>query len=265
MKIPLVAGRDFSVADTADSEPVAIVSERASRRFWPGQNPVGQYLPASFGDPGNGALVIAVAHDVTVIGGPQVSPPPDIYRPLMQRYFPRVTIAVRTMDGRRLAGDIRALLSSMNPDIAILKSETLESGIDAAMAPQRNGATVTGSLGIVGLLLASFGVYGISAYAVTRRTREIGIRIALGARRSQVTRLVLGEGMSLVAVGSAIGLLVAYAASRAVRGLPFDVPAADFVTLIGAAALFMVVGLVACWTPMRRATRIDAMAALRHD
>ena len=130
---------------------------------------------------------------------------------------------------------------------------------------QRNAAAVTFSLGIIGLLLASMGVYSVTAYAVTRRTREIGIRMALGARQAEVTRLVLREGMALVLIGSAIGLVLAFAASRIFTVLPLNIPGVDAATFIGSAVLFNAVGLIACWMPVRRATRIDAMAALRHD
>jgi hypothetical protein len=264
MKIPLLAGRDFTPADRANAEPVAIVSEKAARRLWPGESPVGRYLPASLGDTGNNALVIGVVRDVLVIGGPPTSAP-VAYRPLMQRYFPHVTIAVRSTDGRRFAGAIRTVISSMDPNIPILTTETLESAVSAAMMPQRNAAAVTGSLGIVGLVLASLGVYGIMTHAVTRRTREIGVRIALGAKRTQVTQLVLREGMSLVGIGSVIGLFLAYVANRTLRSSPLNVPAENITVYAAAAGLFLVVGLIACWTPVRRATRIDAMSALRHD
>jgi putative ABC transport system permease protein len=264
MKIPLLEGRDFSLADRADSQPVAIVSEDAARRLWPGANPIGRVLPASLGDFGNDALVIGVVRDIAVITGPPTSPG-IVYRPLMQRYSSHITIAVRSTDGRRMSGEIRALLASMNPDISILTAQTLENAVSTAMAPQRNAVTVTGSLGVVGLLLASIGVYGVTAYSVARRTREIGIRIALGAKRAQVTQLILREGMLLVGIGSAIGLVLAYAASLAIRRSPLDVPAANVSTFLGATVLFIVVGVVACWMPVRRATRIDAMSALHHE
>jgi predicted permease len=264
VKIPLLAGRDFTPADRENSEPVAIVSEKTAHRFWPGEEAVGRYLPASFGDTGNNALVIGIARDVLVVGGPESSAP-VAYRPLMQRYIPHMTIAVRSVDGRRLAGTIRTVVSSMNPNIPILTTGTLENAVSAAMLPQRNAAAVTGSLGIVGLVLASLGVYGIMTHAVTRRTREIGVRIALGARQTQVTQLVLREGMSLVGIGSAIGLFLAYVANRTLRSSPLNVPAANIAVYATAAGLFLVVGLIACWTPVRRATRIDAMSALRHE
>jgi predicted permease len=264
MRIPLLAGRDFSPSDTPDSQQVAIVSEKAAREFWPGENAVGKYLPARLGDPGANALVIGIVREIKPISGPQISPP-TVYRPLLQRSFPFVTIVVRHAAQSRLSGQVRAILLSLNPNVPILNSQTLEEGIADATSPQRNAAFVTGSLGIVGLVLASIGVYGVTAYAVTRRTREIGIRMALGAERPQVITLVLREGMSLVGAGSAIGLLLAYIASRLAAASPLDVPPNDFRSFAGAAALLGVVGFIACWTPVRRATRIDAASALRHD
>src|SRR5262249_14150282 len=141
MKIPLLDGRDFAMSDRADSQPVAVVSEQAGRRLWPGENAIGKFLPASLGDLGKNALVIGVVRDVAVITGPQTSPG-IVYRPLMQRFFPHVTIAVRSANERRMGGEIRAVLAVMDPNISILTYQTLESAVSAALAPQRNAAAV---------------------------------------------------------------------------------------------------------------------------
>jgi predicted permease len=264
IRIPLLSGRDFGPADALDSQPVAIVSERTAREFWPGENAVGKFLPARLGDPGANALVIGVARDIKAVNGPRTSPL-TIYRPLSQRPFPFVSVVVRRTPEVRLIGEIRAILFSLNPNIPIIASQTLEEGIADATAPQRNAAIVTGSLGLVGLALASIGVYGITAYAVTRRTREIGIRMALGAERSQVIGLVLREGMSLVGAGSAIGLLLAYVASKVAAASPLNIPANDLWPFLAAAVLFAIVGFIACLTPVARATQISTVVALRHD
>jgi ABC-type antimicrobial peptide transport system permease subunit len=129
----------------------------------------------------------------------------------------------------------------------------------------RIAAAVAGSVGIVGLLLASIGIYGVTAYTVARRSREIGIRIAMGAQRADVVRLVLGQGMSLVALGSAIGLALAAVASRLLARLLYGVGPVDPVAFLGAAVLFGAIGLVACYVPVRRATNVDAMEALRYE
>jgi putative ABC transport system permease protein len=221
-------------------------------------------LPTSVGDAGANALVVGVAGNVKTLNGPPTSSM-ILYRPLAQRFAPTLTIAVRTAQNQRASGQIRALLVSMDRNIPILRAQTMDEAVDSAMSGERNAAAVTGALGIVGLLLAAIGVYSVTAYAVVRRTREIGIRIALGAERRTVTRLVLREGMSLVGIGSAIGLFLAYIVARILPASPLDVPAPDLRIFAAAAMLFNLVGLISCWTPVRRATRIDAMSALRHE
>jgi ABC-type antimicrobial peptide transport system permease subunit len=133
------------------------------------------------------------------------------------------------------------------------------------LTPQRVAASVSGSLGLVGLLLASIGIYGVAAYTVVLRTREIGVRIALGARSADIVRMVLREGVSLTLIGSAMGVLLAAAVSRVLAGFLFGIPPVDPLTFVGATALLTATGLVACYVPVRRATRIDPMQALRYD
>jgi ABC-type antimicrobial peptide transport system permease subunit len=137
--------------------------------------------------------------------------------------------------------------------------------VSLGLAPQRIIASVSGILGLVGLLLAAIGIYGVTAYAVARRTREIGIRIALGARRSDVVRMVLREGALLTLVGSATGLLIAAAISRVLAGFLFGIPPIDPVTFTGTMVLFAAIGLAACYVPVRHATRIDPTRALRYE
>ena len=184
---------------------------------------------------------------------------------MLQQYLARATIMARATDGRRLAADIRSLLASMNPNLPIVQATTLEEYASLGLVPQRIAASVSGSLGIVGLLLAAIGIYGVTAYMVTSRTREIGIRMALGAHRGDVLRMVLRQGMTLTLAGAAIGLVLAAAASRLLGSLLFGVGAGDPVTFVGSAVLFCAIGLAACYAPGRRATEIDAMTALRYE
>ena len=153
----------------------------------------------------------------------------------------------------------------MNPNLPIVRSQTLDDSVALGLVPQRVAVSVSSSLAIVGLLLAAIGIYGVTAYAVTRRTREIGIRVALGAHRADVVRMVLGQGMSLALIGCAIGLMLAAAVSQALASFLYGIPPMDPAIFGGAAALFTVVGLVACYLPARRATRINAMEALRYE
>jgi putative ABC transport system permease protein len=157
------------------------------------------------------------------------------------------------------------VLASMNPNLPIVQATTLEEYASLGLVPQRVAAAVSGSLGVVGLLLAAIGIYGVTAYLVTSRTREIGIRMALGAQQGSVVRMVLRQGMMLTGIGAAIGLALAAGASRLLGSLLFGVGAADPITFVGSAALFVVIGLAACYAPARRATAIDAMEALRYE
>jgi predicted permease len=271
LRIPMVAGRDFNAADRDGTPLVAVVGEGTARQFWPGQDAVGKYLvEPTFSqqgptNPRRSVLVIGVARDLqfsSLIDGFSRS---CVYVPLQQQYTPSITIVARTTRGQRIADELRRVVSLMNPNLPIITAQTLEESISLGLAPQRVAASVSGSLGTVGLLLAGIGIYGVTAYAVARRTREIGIRIALGARRADVVRMVLREGMSLTLIGSAMGLIVAAAMSRVLAGFLFGIPPIDPLTFTGTAVLFAAIGLAASYVPARRAIRIDAIEALRHD
>jgi predicted permease len=270
LRIPLVSGRDFNAADRKGTQPVAIVDESTARRLWPGQEAVGKFLPPVSGraaaqDP-TPKLVIGVARDVAQSGGRRDTPVLVIYAPLQQVYGPRLIIFGRTSRGERMAGAIRALVTAMNPNLPILAAHTLEERQTGPVVLQlRIAALVSGTVGLVGLLLASIGIYGVTSYAISRRTREIGIRMTLGAQRADVVRMVLRQGMSLVAVGAGIGLLLAAVAGRVLAGLLFGLPPLDPVTFGGATLLFAAIGLAACYVPIRRATRISPVEALRYE
>ena len=271
LRTPISAGRDFTPDDRAGTQPVVVVSESAARQFWPGQDAVGKYLsqpthgPQGPTNPMQPLLVIGVARDVqssSLVDGVARA---SAYVPLQQQYVSSLTIVARTTSGRRITDQLRALLASMNPNVPIMTSQTLEDSIALGLAPQRVVASVAGGLGIVALLLAAIGVYGVTAYAVARRTREIGIRIALGARRTDVVRMVLQEGLSLTLIGAGVGLTLAGATSHVLAAFLFGIPPIDPVTFTGTTLLFVAIGVAACYVPIRRATRIDAMEALRYE
>jgi putative ABC transport system permease protein len=216
--------------------------------------------------PPTSLLVIGVAKDLKADTPRGEMAPLSLYVPLQQRYNPHLTIIARAAGGRRLTSDIRALVQSMDPNLPILTAQTLEEEITGPVQTQlRVAASVSGGVGIVSLLLAAIGIYGVTAYVASRRTREIGIRLALGAQRGDVVGLILRQGMVLVVMGSAIGLMLAAAGSRLLTRLLFGVPALDPVTFGGAAALFTIIGLAACYVPARRATGIDPVVALRNE
>jgi hypothetical protein len=271
LRTPIVAGRDFTGDDRDGMPLVVIVSESAARQFWPGHSAVGQYLlqpswgPRGPTNPMRPLLVVGVARDIqssSVIDGLARA---WVYVPFQQHYLPGMTIVARAAPGQRIADDFRALLASTEPNLPTVTARTLDDSVALGLAPQRAVAAVAGSLGMVGMTLTGIGIYGVVAYAVARRTREIGIRIALGARRADVIGMILREGMWLIAIGSAIGAFVAGAASRVLAGFLFGIPPIDPTTFGATAVLFAALGLAACCVPVLRATHIDPVHALRHE
>ncbi len=265
MRTPLLRGRDFTAADDARAPWAAIVNQRMANQLWPDQDPIGKTLVQVRGPEDKHTLtVVGVARDgkYRYLGE---EPAPFIYVPLQQQYESRTTIVARSTQGQRLAGELRALLASMNPNLPIVTSQTLEDYAAFGLLPQRIAASVSGSLGIVGLLLAAIGIYGVTAFMVTSRTREIGIRMALGAQRADVVRLVLRQGMRLVLIGVVVGIALAAGASRLIQSMLFGVGPADPVAFVAASLAFIGVGLAACWLPARKATAIEANEALRAE
>jgi predicted permease len=271
LRIPILTGRDFMSQDRDGAPPVAIVSESAARQFWPGQSAVGQYLvqptwgPQGPTNPMRTLRVVAVVRDIqssSVIDGlARVW----VYVPFEQQYVPSMTIVARATRGQRLADELRAVLTSMNPNLPILTAQTLTDSVALGMTPQRVAASVAGSLGIVGVLLTAIGIYGVMAYAVTRRTREIGIRLALGARRADVVTMILREGLFLTTLGSAIGVVLAAAVGQLLAGFLFGIPPIDPIAFAATTILFAVIGLGACYVPVLRVSRIHPTEALRYE
>jgi predicted permease len=271
LRTSMVAGRDFTIADTDGAQPVAIVSQAAARQFWPGQVAVGKYLsqptwgPQGPTNPTRILQVVGVARDVDSSSLVDGFGGASVFVPLQQQYASNLTIAARTTHGQRITDELRSVIASMNPNLAVLSVQTLDESVTFGLAPQRIAASVAGSLGMVGVVLAAIGIYGVIAYAVTRRTREIGVRIALGARRANITAMVLREGLWLSTIGSGIGLVMAAVVSRVLSSFLFGISPADPITFAGVTVLFTVIGLAACYWPIRRATRIDPIKALRYE
>jgi len=268
MRIPIVSGRDFAAVDREGTQAVAIVGEGTARQFWPGEDAVGKFVVQISVGPGGQVTdrplqVVGVARDVkasTLIDGLSRS---IVYVPLQQQYVAMLSIVARTTRGQRAADEIRSLVASMNPDLPIIASQTLEDATALGLVPQRVVMSVAGGLGAVGALLAAIGIYGVTAYAVARRRREIGIRMALGARRTDVVRMILQRGIRLTVIGCAIGLLLAAGASQVLVVFLFGVAPLDPVVFGATATFFAVIGLAACYLPARKATTFDPLAALR--
>jgi predicted permease len=263
--IPLLAGRDFGSVDSPNSVPTVIVNEAFARRYWPGQDAVGkrifQYGP-------NGGIPTEVVGVVKSVNNRALTdlPRPALYFPLEQKSDLALTLVVRT--GLEPAGTIaslRELVKSLEPNIPAFNVHTLAQQKDGSLALQRMAATLLSGFSALGLLLAALGIYGVLAYSVSRRTREIGVRLALGAQIADVLSLVLRQGFKLVAVGLVIGLAGAFAAARVLRGFLFNVDSTDPLTFLAVVSVLTLSSFIACWLPARRATKVDPIQALRYE
>jgi predicted permease len=261
----LVRGRDFTMRDDRTAPAVIIISERTAKDFWPNQDPIGQRVSVR-GEKGPFLTVVGVVSDV-MLGGPTESLRPVVYVPQLQ--YPdakAVTMLVRTSgEPGPLAEGLRREIKAMDPNLPIYDVRTLAEYKQLKLSDRMNGATILGGFGGLALLLASIGVYGVMAFSVIQRTKEIGIRVALGARRRDVISLFVGRGMRLTAIGVGIGMVLSLAMSKLLQGMLFGLTPTDAGTFFGVAALLGVVALAASWLPARRAARVDPMQALRYE
>lgn len=265
LRIPIVRGRDFSDTDVEGSLPVAIVNDAFVRRYLAGREPIGTQFRMD--GPRTGAVtvtIVGVAADARLMSLGEAAEP-YVSVPLDQYYNARVSLLVRRAGEESLIPQVRAIVRELNPNLPLSEAMPLTEITAIGLVPQRIAASVAGALGLVGLLLAAIGIYGVTSYAVSHRTREIGIRVALGASHTSVLRLILRQGLTLAAFGVALGVLFAAAGSRLLENLLFGVQGLDPFTFAAACLLFIVVSLVATYLPARRAALVDPMAALRAD
>jgi len=267
MKIPLLRGRDFAAADNAAGTRVAIINERAARAIWPDQDPIGRKFRN--GDPRDPASmteieIIGVARDQKYRSlGDQ--PRNFVFLPLRQQYIANLGFMVRTENPATAIPGIRSALLEMNPNLPLLGVISMEEYAAVSMLPQRIASWVAGSLGMLGLLLVGLGVYGVTAFSVEQRTREIGVRMALGAARGDVMRMVLAQGLRLAGWGTVIGLAISAAASQALNSFLYGISAWDPLTFVTVAGMVLGVAALATLLPARRATRVDPLVALRYE
>ena len=260
----LIDGRDFTEQDDEKSARVAIVNETFARRFWPGESPLGKRFSLGGADAPM-VQVVGVAQDGKYAGLAE-DPRSFVYRPIWQSYSGSSNLIVRSRtDSERLLSTLRGEIAALDPQLPISSAKTMVDHLNFPMLPARLAAILLGSFGLLALVLAAIGLYGVMSYTVSKRTREIGIRMALGAESRDVMSMVLRQGMALAAAGVAIGLLAAFALTRALTSLLYGVSATDATTFIVVALLLTGVALVACFVPARRATRVDPMVALRHE
>ena len=261
VRIPVLRGRAFTDADDARAPQVAIVNETLVKRLWPDGNALGR----TFGFHGQRVMVVGVARDAKY-GSLTEKTPSYVYVPTAQMWQPHQTLLVRSAaDPATLAPAIRDAVRDIDGALPRPLVRTLREETSIVLFPQRIAAIVTGVLGAVGLLLAAVGLYGIIAYSVGRRTREIGVRVALGAQRLDVLRMIVREGMWLAGIGVAVGIALAAGATRLIAGFLFDVSPIDTVTFVGMSALFIAVAFLASYLPARRAAATDPLTALRSE
>jgi putative ABC transport system permease protein len=258
--IPLLKGRSFNEGDTPQTPATILINETLARRFFPGGDPIGKRL-ITFNSPRE---IVGVVGDARQ-GALNLPPSPEIYFPNTQLAFgQQVSLVVRTtVDPASLGDAVRRAGQSVNPDAPVFRVRTMREVIAGSMAQERFNTILMTLFAVVAALLAAVGLYGVMAYNVTQRTREIGVRVALGAQSADVMRLVLRQGLRLVALGVALGLSVALALTRLMENLLFEVSATDPAPYAGVALLLALVALLACWIPARRATKVDPMIALR--
>ncbi|HZF09997.1 MAG TPA: ABC transporter permease [Thermoanaerobaculia bacterium] len=261
--IPLVEGRAFNEHDDPTAGNVAIVNATAAHLFWPGASPLGKRL--KIGKDGAWTEVVGVAHDGKYRSLGE-EPRPFLYRSYLQDYSPAMTLVVATdVDEPQTLRAVRRELEAMDSTLPVFDSKTMSQHLGIMLFPARMGAWLLAAFGLLGLLLAAVGLYGVVSYSVSKRTREVGVRMAIGAHRGQILQLVLREGMVLVGIGLAVGIGCALAGSRLLTSLLYGIGANDPLVFLGVPVALIAVALLATVIPARRAMRVDPMAALRYE
>jgi putative ABC transport system permease protein len=261
----LRAGRSFTEQDDAKAPLVVIINEALARHYFSGEDPIGNRIELE--GAGRWATIVGIVGDVKRFG-PEAEVLPEIYRLYAQSKFvpPFIFLAVRTV-GNPLdyVGTVRQQIDDLGATEPIREMTTMEQRLAEPVAPRRFQIVLFGIFAVVALLLAAVGVYGVISYSVSRRTHEIGVRIALGARPRNVLLMIIRQGVRLVLVGVIIGLATALALTRVLKGLLFDLSATDPATFAVIASLLIGVALLACYLPARRAAKVDPMVALRYE
>jgi predicted permease len=263
LRTSVISGREFTEADTPDSQLVAVVNQAFVDRYWPGESAIGKQVT----DSGDRFTIVGVARSAKyrLLTSPTE---PVIYLPIYQAFRPTqdITIHLRTTgDPRTIASSVEETIHQLNQELPLFNVNPLSVTMQLGTLFGRVAATFAGSFGLLAMLLAAVGIYGVVAYSTRQRAREIGIRMALGAEKGGIYSLVLGQGFRLTLAGLVVGTALAVAFTRVLKAQLFDVSETDAITFTSVGLLLAVVALVACHVPARRATRVDPMVALRHE
>jgi putative ABC transport system permease protein len=261
--VELLKGRDLHPTDRLDSAPVAVINQAMAERFWPTESALGRRFHFLGQDTLREVVGIVRTTKFQALGE---APQPLVYIPRRQNYAPAMSLVVRAAgDPEQTLGMVRNEVQALEPNLAITDAQTAQAALQQALWAPRMTATLLALLGGLALLMASIGIYGVMSYTVSQRRREIAVHMAMGANRHQVLRLVLTQGMKVVACGLALGTVAAVGAGRSIAALLYGVPASDLVTLLGTLVILTLVALGANVVPALRATAVNPVAALRFE
>ena len=263
LQIPLLQGRHFTAQDTLNAPLAIVINDTLAERLWPNQNAIGKRLRVGFEEKQREVVGVVGSIKQTTLDS---EARPAMYLPHLQAPTPGLTLLVRTHgEPLSMAAVVRQEVRAIDKDVPVTRVQTMEKVLGASVAQPRFSMLVVGLFAGLALVLSAVGIYGVMAYAVSRRAHEIGVRMALGAGANQVLKLVLKDGMTLAFAGIALGLLGSFALTRLMASLLFGVGAKDPVTFISVAAFLAFVAFIACYIPARRATKVDPLIALRNE
>jgi putative ABC transport system permease protein len=265
MAIPLVRGRNFNEHDTKDSTRVAIINEQTAKEVFPGEDPIGQYVE-NYGPKNEKLQVVGVVGNIRHLAL-ETAPRPELYQPLGQGIWPSVFVMVRTAPENPLTllPAVQQAVWNVNKSVPLGNPRTMNDAIARTLLQKKFTMLLLSIFAGAALVLAAIGLYGVISYSVAQRTRELGIRIALGAQRSDVLRLILRQGMTLVAAGVVFGIAASLGLTRLIGSLLYGISASDPITFFFLSAALVLVAFIACWLPARRASAVDPIAALHAE
>jgi putative ABC transport system permease protein len=268
VRAPITLGRAFTERDNRNAPPVAIITESFAKKYFPGENPIGKRItPNGSVDPGKPPVreIVGVVGDIHLISL-RDAPKPQIYIPHQQFGIGTMSIFVRTQTNpESIMVALRRAVADLDKDVPVYRTRTLADYMSGSIAQPRLNALLVGLFALIALLLAAAGIFGVMSYSVTQRTQEIGIRLALGAQRYDVLRLIIGQGMRFVGAGVLLGLIGVFVCTRLLQSLLFGIGATDLGTMFAVTAILTAVAFVACLLPARRASRVDPIVALRTE
>ena len=274
LHIPLIAGRALAETDLASSAPVVVVSQAFAKQFYPNENAIGKHIVVGWGRQRSankadtvsaGGEIVGVVGDIRSLS-PTQAPPATIYLDFDQAPISDLSLLVRsTASTAAIVNGSRGAIKEVDGDLPIFDVKTMTEAVSESVSQPRFYATLLGSFAMIALVIAALGIYGVISYAVSQRTRELGIRIALGAQRDRVVRLVIGQGLALTIVGIVVGIVGAAALTRLLASLLFGVTPADPLTFAAVSAVFLIVACLASYLPARRAARVDPIIAMRGE